>query len=273
MSLVIHDPRELRELCRGWARTGATLGLVPTMGNLHAGHVSLMRRASAQCDQVVVSIFVNPKQFGPREDYAAYPRTLEADQAICDKNGAGVVFAPSADDMYPEGFATTVSVAGLTEGLCGASRPGHFDGVATVCARLHGLVLPTRAYYGEKDWQQLQVVRRMNEDLGFGATVVGVPTVREDDGLALSSRNQYLGAEEREAALCLWTGLQAARFEEAVADAIAGEPLAELEYVSLVDPTSLVPMARLDETGRLLVAARVGPARLIDNIALVPGGE
>jgi pantoate--beta-alanine ligase len=280
---VVTEPGELRDLARGWLRAGTTIGLTPTMGNLHAGHLSLMRRAVAENRVVVASIFVNPKQFGPNEDFAAYPRTWEADLAACAAAGVPVVFAPRPAQMYPPGFATAVDVEALTAGLCGASRPGHFRGVATVVARLHGLVLPTRAYYGEKDYQQLQVIRRMNADLGLGVEVIGMPIVREPDGLALSSRNQYLDAAQRQAATCLKRGLEAAvrlaergvrpaaRLEDAAARVIEAEPLATLDYATLVDPESLVPMAALDQTGRLCLAARIGPARLIDNCALEPG--
>ncbi len=282
--MVISEPDAMRERARGWLREGKTIGLVPTMGNLHEGHLSLMRRAAAENDVAVASIFVNPKQFGPNEDFAAYPRTFEADLAGCRSAGVQAVFAPTPDTMYPAGFCTRVEVDDLTTGLCGASRPGHFSGVTTVVGRLHCLILPTRAYYGEKDYQQLQVISRMTEDLGLGIEVIGMPIVREADGLAMSSRNQYLSAEERQAALCLSQALVAAQavaalgpvsaqaIEDVAADIIAEEPLATLDYASLVDPRSLVPMAWLDEPGRLCLAARVGPARLIDNALILPGG-
>ncbi|MBI5834615.1 MAG: pantoate--beta-alanine ligase [Armatimonadetes bacterium] len=283
--MVICDPQIMRELSREWLREGKTIGLVPTMGNLHEGHLSLMRRAASENDIAVASIFVNPKQFGPNEDFAAYPRTFEADLAGCRSAGLEIVFAPTGSAMYPTGFCTRVEVDELTSGLCGAARPGHFSGVTTVVARLHCLILPTRAYYGEKDYQQLQVISRMTEDLGLGIEVIGMPIVRESDGLAMSSRNQYLDADERQAALCLSRALRAAQeaaaggpvsaaaIEDAAADVIADEPLAKIDYVSLVDPRSLVPMAYLDEPGRLCLAARVGPARLIDNALIVPGGS
>lgn len=283
--MVISEPRAMRDLCRQWLREGKTIGLVPTMGNLHEGHLSLMRRAAAENDVAVASIFVNPKQFGPNEDYGAYPRTFDADLEGCRAAGIAAVFAPTNETMYPAGFSTRVEVDHLTEGLCGAARPGHFGGVTTVVARLHGLILPTRAYYGEKDYQQLQVISRMTEDLGLGIEVIGMPIVRENDGLAMSSRNQYLDPEERQAALCLSQALAAAQaiaslgpvsaqaIEDAAADIIADEPLATLDYVQLVDPRSLVPMAWLDEPGRLCLAARVGPARLIDNALIVPGSR
>jgi pantoate--beta-alanine ligase len=272
-----------RDLARGLdatRRTGATVGLVPTMGALHAGHVSLIARAAAECDVVVVSVFVNPLQFGPAEDLTAYPRRLEADTATAGGAGAAVVFAPGEAEMYPEGFATTVHVGGITDTLEGAARPGHFDGVSTVVTKLFALTGPSRAYFGEKDFQQLQLVRVLARDLGLPVEVVGCPTVREPDGLALSSRNAYLASKERAAAPTLWRALQAgvAAVEAGATDpdavraamraVLASEPALEPEYAEVVDPATLrVPVA-VDGPARLLVAAHVGRTRLIDNVGV-----
>ena len=249
---------------------GRTVGLVPTMGALHDGHVSLLRRAASECDVVAATIFVNPLQFGPAEDLATYPGDLQGDAALAEAAGVAHLLAPSVEEMFPEPPLTTVRVAELTEGGEGASRPGHFDGVATVVAKLFALAGPCRAYFGEKDWQQLQVVRRMAADLSFPVEVVACPTVREPDGLALSSRNRHLSDEERRAAPVLHRALLAGRalvaggctdageLRRAMADAVAAEPLARLDYAEVGDggPGAL----------RLLIAARVGSTRLIDNV-------
>ncbi len=279
---VIADPAAMRAAARGWWRDGRTIGLVPTMGNLHEGHLSLMRRAAADCDLAIASIYVNPLQFGPSEDLAAYPRTFAADCEAAAAAGVTTVFAPTDATMYPPGFATRVEVDHLTAGLCGASRPGHFSGVTTVVMKLLSLLLPHRAYFGEKDYQQLQVIARMNEDLGLGCEVVGLPIVREPDGLAMSSRNQYLSAEERSQAACLSRALAAAaaRAAEGVTAAetlcaaarivMARQPAVRIDYVELVDPRTLAPLPVLERPGRLCLAAYVGRARLIDNAELRP---
>ncbi len=242
-------------------RGGALVGFVPTMGALHDGHLSLVERARRDCDVVAVSIFVNPLQFGAGEDLDAYPRDLAADLARCEAAGVDHMFAPPVAEMYPEPVLTTVSVAGPSEGMEGASRPGHFDGVATVVAKLFAIAGACRAYFGEKDWQQLQVVTRMAADLSFPVEVVGCPIVREPDGLAMSSRNVYLSPAERRAATVLHRALLAGRAAPdpiaAVKDVVAREPLAELDYAEVRE-------------GRLLVAARLGRTRLLDNIALSP---
>ncbi|HEY3942840.1 MAG TPA: pantoate--beta-alanine ligase [Acidimicrobiales bacterium] len=261
---------------------GSGVALVPTMGALHDGHRSLVARAAAECDQVVVSIFVNPLQFGDAEDLRRYPRTLDADLATCEAVGATVVFVPSVEEMYPswpDPPATTVRVGELGGRFEGASRPGHFDGVATVVTKLFAIAGPCRAYFGEKDFQQLAIVRQLARDLSFPVTVVGCPTVREPDGLALSSRNTRLGAAERQAAGVLWqalaTGCRALDAGESspralaklMGDVVAGEPLARLDYAAAVDadrltePSGIGPGDRV----RLLVAAQVGAVRLIDN--------
>ncbi|MHB1777685.1 MAG: pantoate--beta-alanine ligase [Acidimicrobiales bacterium] len=265
---------------------GRRVGLVPTMGALHDGHRSLVDRAAAECDLVAVTIFVNPLQFGEQADLDGYPRTLEADLAVCDAAGVDVVFAPSVEEMYPSWpapVATSVRVGGVAEPWEGASRPGHFDGVATVVTKLFALAGRCRAYFGEKDFQQLAVVRRLVGDLSLPVAVVGCPTVREPDGVAMSSRNARLSPTERQAATVLHRALEAGaaamaageRRPAAVADAmaaeVAAEPLARLDYAAAVDPDDLSVPAVLDagRPVRLLVAARVGDVRLIDNRAAV----
>jgi len=263
---------------------GRTVGLVPTMGALHPGHASLIARSAAECDITVVTIFVNPLQFGVGEDLSRYPRDLAADLDLSAKAGAHLVFAPPEQEMFPGGrSATTVAVAGLAEGLEGASRPGHFDGVATVVARLFNLAGPARAYFGEKDFQQLAVVRRMVADLAFPVEVVACRTIREADGVAWSSRNAYLSAEERTAAKVLVTALDAGteaivgghehhakEIRRLMARTVAAEPLALLDYAEVVDPDTLAPLDIVAPGAevRLLVAAWVGGTRLIDNVGV-----
>ncbi len=251
---------------------GQTVGLVPTMGALHAGHRSLIERSAAECDVTVVTVFVNPLQFGPSEDLASYPRDLAEDVALAAEAGADLVFAPPADEMFPAGPPpTTVTVAGLTEGLEGATRPGHFAGVATVVAKLFAIAGPCRAYFGEKDYQQLLVVRRLAADLSFPVDVVGCPTVREPDGLALSSRNAYLSADERRAATVLYRALQAGAEGGSMAEVVAAEPLARLDYAAVCDPETLAPLdGVLAHPARLLIAAWIGRTRLIDNLGVEP---
>uniref|UniRef100_A0A7C2G3J8 Pantothenate synthetase n=1 Tax=Thermus islandicus TaxID=540988 RepID=A0A7C2G3J8_9DEIN len=268
------------ELRQALPREG--VGFVPTMGYLHRGHLALVERARRENPFVVVSIFVNPLQFGPGEDYHRYPRDLERDQALLEAAGVDLLFAPSVEAMYPEGFATRVQVEGpLTALWEGAVRPGHFQGVATVVARLFLLVRPERAYFGEKDYQQLLVVRRMVQDLGFPLEVVGVPTVREEDGLALSSRNVYLSPETRKKAPVLYRALlairEAARSGRGVAEALeagervlAGVPEFRPDYLAVVHPETLLPLARWVPGARALVAGRFPEVRLIDNLEVYP---
>lgn len=267
-------------------RDGARIALVPTMGALHEGHLALVRRARAEADHVVASIFVNPKQFGANEDFGAYPRQLAEDAAMLESEGVALLWAPDAAAMYPSGFATNVSVAGVSEGLCGAARPGHFDGVATVVLKLFNQVSPDIAFFGEKDYQQLAVIRAMARDLDLTRphpqAIIGVPTVREADGLAMSSRNRYLSPEQRAAAAALPRAMRQAVAEmesgTEVADTLAGlesELLAagfsSIDYAVLADAASLEPLASLrEQPARLLVAARIGGTRLIDNMAVVP---
>ncbi|HZA13981.1 MAG TPA: pantoate--beta-alanine ligase [Myxococcaceae bacterium] len=271
--------------CRCWTEgarlAGRKLALIPTMGYLHQGHLALIAEGRARADVAGVSIFVNPIQFGPREDLSRYPRDLEGDLEKCERAGAELVFAPTPEEMYPQGFQTFVEVTEVSRGLCGDVRPGHFRGVATVVSKLFTVVRPQLAVFGEKDYQQLQVIRALNRDLGFGIEIVGVPTVREPDGLAMSSRNAYLSAEERPRALSLWRGLQAARAlaRQGVRDVreLTNAIRRELEaanvrpdYVEVVDATSLVPLSRFEpeQPARALVAGYVGQTRLIDNLAL-----
>ncbi|SBW12349.1 pantothenate synthetase [uncultured Alphaproteobacteria bacterium] len=274
---VTHRVADLRARVAAWRKDGLRVALVPTMGALHQGHLALVRRALELADRVVVSVFVNPIQFGPNEDFDAYPRTLDADRALLATVGASLAFAPSVAEMYPEGFSTAVTVSGVSEGLCGGSRPGHFSGVATVVTKLLLQTLPDVACFGEKDYQQVQVIRRFVRDLDIPVEIVGVPTVREADGLARSSRNAYLTPEERAAAPNLHRTLQdtaaAIRTGSAVDAALeAGKRallaagFAAVDYLELRAAEGLAPLAALDRPARLLVAARLGKTRLIDNI-------
>jgi pantoate--beta-alanine ligase len=274
----------LRESVATLREGGGTIGLVPTMGALHEGHLTLVRRAREACDHVVASIFVNPTQFGPNEDLDAYPRQLAADAAMLEAEGCALLWAPDVAAMYPGGFVTTISVAGVSEGLCGAARPGHFDGVATVVAKLFNQVRPDMAFFGEKDFQQLAVIRAMARDLDLTAPhvdrIIGVPTVREADGLAMSSRNRYLSPEHRAAAARLPAAMRAAIAGiEAGGDVPAALATLEAElveagfssvdYAVLADAASLAPLGGLTGSpARLLVAARIGTTRLIDNMAV-----
>jgi pantoate--beta-alanine ligase len=272
----------LREAVGGWRAKGERVGLVPTMGALHRGHLALVEAAHGQCERLVASLFVNPKQFGPREDFAAYPRDEAADLAKFAEADVDLVFAPSVEEMYPPGFSSNIRVAGISDRLEGAHRPGHFDGVATVVAKLLLQCLPDAAFFGEKDYQQLMVVRLMARDLDIPVRIEGVPTVREPDGLALSSRNVYLSPEERRVAPRLYRVLNdtAAVLRErpdAAAPALAGGISAldgagfVTDYLELRDAADLSPMITLDRPARLLAAARLGRTRLIDNIAVMRG--
>jgi pantoate--beta-alanine ligase len=284
---VIGTIAELRARHDATRRAGGVVGLVPTMGYLHAGHASLMDAARDRCDLVTATLFVNPLQFGPSEDLSTYPRDLDRDLGVAGAAGVDVLFAPTVQEMYPAGRPlTSVTVDGLDQRWEGAARPGHFAGVATVVAKLFAIAGPCCAYFGLKDYQQLQVVRRMAADLDLPVDVVGCPTVREPDGLALSSRNVYLAGGERAAALCLRRALdaaiaaiaggerRAAAVDRAMAEVVESEPLADLDYAAIVDPVTLEPAAPTLDAGdyRLLVAARVGKPRLIDNDgATIPG--
>ncbi|HEX6542779.1 MAG TPA: pantoate--beta-alanine ligase [Ktedonobacterales bacterium] len=281
---VIETVDEMRAVRRGWA--SGSVGLVPTMGYLHAGHLSLVERARAENDHVVVSIFVNPAQFGPHEDLSRYPRDLPRDLALLESAGVDVVFAPGVEQMYPAGFATYVEPAGvLAERLEAATRPGHFRGVATVVAKLFQVITPDNAYFGQKDAQQVAVVRRMVSDLNLPVQIRIMPIVREADGLAMSSRNKYLGPEDRAAAIVLSRALQAGMraFESqpvgsvadviaAMAEVVAAEPRAQLDYADVCDPDTFIPLTELRSPALLAIAAKVGPARLIDNVLLRADG-
>jgi pantoate--beta-alanine ligase len=279
LARTVAETRQAVARLRG---AGKTIGLVPTMGALHAGHGRLIDVARAECGGVVVSIFVNPIQFNQQADYDRYPRTLETDLAFCEERGADVVFAPSAGEMYPRPLRTHVDVEKLTEHLCGAFRPGHFRGVATVVAKLFAIVQPDRAYFGEKDAQQLAVIRRMTADLSLPLTIVGVPTVREPSGLALSSRNQHLSQKERAVAPAIYRALRAAAavIERGERDpqpakcealqVLSADARMRLEYFEIVDPEELQPVTEI--AGPVLVATAVwlGETRLIDNVVAVP---
>ena len=259
------------------------LGLVPTMGYLHAGHLALVKQARREAETVVASIFVNPAQFGPNEDLSSYPRDMDRDLALLEQEGVDIVFAPSVEEMYPPGYDTYVEFQGLTSRLEGERRPGHFRGVATVVTKLFTIVRPDRAYFGQKDGQQAILVRRMAEDLNLGTEIVVVPTVREADGLALSSRNVYLTEEERRAAPVLYQALgrvkelwgQGSRDAEMLRSemlaVVQGQPLAQMDYVSIADRATLEELQRIDRPAMVSLAVRFGRARLIDNILL--GGE
>jgi pantoate--beta-alanine ligase len=280
---TIRTVAELRAELAQPRRDGRTIGLVPTMGAFHEGHLSLMRRARAERDTVAISIFVNPLQFGPSEDFAAYPRDLDRDLALAEAQGVDLVFAPDVDEMYPDGPPrVTIDPGPLADRLEGAIRPGHFRGVVTVVAKLFHAAGPATAYFGEKDAQQLAIVRRMARDLSFATDVVGCPIVREPDGLAMSSRNVYLSAEERTAATSLSRGLRSAQalltrgerdastIAAAVRTEVEAEPLAHIDYAVVVDADTFDEVDRVERPARALVAARVGKPRLIDNMALEP---
>lgn len=273
---------ELRAAVSAARRRGESIGLVPTMGALHEGHLSLIRRARAECDFVVATIFVNPLQFGPREDLSRYPRPFEADCELANAAGASLMFAPPPDEVYPPDFATSVTVGGLTAVLEGESRPTHFQGVTTVVAKLFNMAQADRAYFGRKDFQQLQIIRRMATDLNFPITIIACDTVREADGLAMSSRNAYLQPDQREAAVALSRGLRAAAdafdagertaatLVELARQPLDAEPLVRPDYVALVDAELLRPVREVLRPAALCVAAFVGTTRLIDNVLLEP---
>ncbi|OFX17706.1 MAG: pantoate--beta-alanine ligase [Armatimonadetes bacterium RBG_16_58_9] len=278
--ILINTIEEAREEIRSARREDKTIGFVPTMGAFHRGHMALINAASEKCDYVAVSIFVNPTQFGLTEDYKRYPRGLDSDAAKCERAGVDLLFAPSADEMYPDGFNTWIEVGGLAQILEGKSRPGHFRGVATVCAKLFNIVQPDRAFFGTKDYQQLKVIEKMVRDLSLSVCIVPVETVREVDGLAMSSRNQYLSAAEREAALVLHYALEDAKkaFKAGEKSAhtiqlmaenfINAEHPARIDYVAVVDAETLQPITRIDRPTVVLLAVRIGTTRLIDNTLL-----
>ena len=273
---IVGTVKEVREQVKEWKKQGLSVGFVPTMGYLHEGHKSLMDAARKGNDKVVVSIFVNPMQFGPTEDLATYPRELDHDAALCESAGVDLIFHPEAEEMYEKDFCSFVDMTGLTEGLCGKTRPIHFRGVCTVVNKLFNIVTPDHAYFGQKDGQQLAVIKRMVRDLNMDIEIVGCPIVREEDGLAKSSRNTYLSPEERKAALILSktvalgkefakTEKDANKVVEAMKKNIETEPLAKIDYVEAVDALSMAPVEKLEGTCMLAMAVYIGKTRLIDN--------
>ncbi len=285
---IVHSKQEARAALEGWRRTGGRVGFVPTMGALHEGHASLIRRSVSECARTVVSVFVNPTQFGPDEDFAKYPRTIDADRSLCASAGADLLFVPDVGEMYGSTggteSATLVRMESLERILCGRSRPSHFRGVLTVVAKLFHIVLPTDAYFGRKDFQQYVLIRQMTQDLDFPVRVHGCPTVRESDGLAMSSRNRYLSPDDRAQALTLVVGLRAAcaafrsgvRGMPEIVSYLRGpmerSPAVEPEYAQIVHPETLRPVAVAEAATVALIAARVaGKVRVIDNAALGDG--
>ncbi|MCR4841654.1 MAG: pantoate--beta-alanine ligase [Eubacterium sp.] len=274
---VVKTVAEVKEYVNQWKKDGLSIGLVPTMGYLHEGHASLIKRAVAENDRVIVSDFVNPIQFGVGEDLETYPRDLQADTALCDSIGADIIFNPEPSEMYPEGFSTHVDVEGITEVLCGKTRPTHFRGVCTVVSKLFNISQADRAYFGQKDAQQLAVVRRFVRDLNFNIQIVGCPIIREEDGLAKSSRNTYLSPEEKKAALVLSRSLSMGRkmiedgeksakaVRDAIVSSIEKEPLAKIDYVEIVGWDSLEDVDEISGPVLAAVAVYVGKTRLIDN--------
>jgi pantoate--beta-alanine ligase len=277
---VLEQIDVIQRKCEGLRLAGKTLGLVPTMGFLHEGHLELMRVAKRHADVVIISIFVNPSQFGPSEDFESYPRDTEGDLEKARKVGAHIAFLPSAQEMYPDGFQTKVSVEKLTKHLCGLSRPTHFDGVTTVVAKLFHITKPHLAVFGQKDYQQLTVISRMVRDFNMDIEIVGVPTVREPDGLAMSSRNIHLSPEERKSALCLKKSLDLARrlvgsgersvgkVKKALEELILSYPYPVVDYVTLCHPVTLEDVETLEAETLLALAVKVGKTRLIDNCLL-----
>jgi pantoate--beta-alanine ligase len=275
--MLVKEIKELRALVKGWKREGLSVGFVPTMGALHEGHESLVKRAVAENDKVVVSVFVNPTQFGPNEDYDAYPRDINKDLSLCMNAGAAVVFNPEPSEMYFENKSTSVSVSNLTSVLCGAKRPGHFDGVCLVVSKLFNIVTPDKAYFGQKDAQQVAVLKRMVRDLNIDIEIIPCPIIREEDGLAKSSRNTYLSKEERKAALVLSRSLNlakelldggernAAKIKEVMIEEINKEPLAKIDYIEIVDSDSLENVENIERSILVPIAVYIGKTRLIDN--------
>ena len=282
---VVKTIAEVKENVKSWRGAGESVSLVPTMGFLHNGHKSLMERAKRENDRVVVSVFVNPIQFGPNEDFKTYPRDLEHDMAVCESAGVDLIFAPEAEEMYSKEFCSFVGMSVLTEDLCGKSRPTHFQGVCTVVSKIFYIVTPDRAYFGEKDAQQLAIIKRMVIDLSMDVEVIGCPIIREEDGLAMSSRNTYLSAEERKAALVLSKTLNLGEelAKQGVTDAsellakmkenIEKEPLAQIDYVEAVNVLTMKPVEKITESTLVAMAVRIGATRLIDNRMILGGKQ
>ncbi|MBQ2801812.1 MAG: pantoate--beta-alanine ligase [Lachnospiraceae bacterium] len=277
---IVKTIDEVRSAVKQWKKEGLSVGLVPTMGFLHEGHKSLIERAVKENDRVVVSDFVNPTQFGPTEDLASYPRDLDRDANLCQDAGAALLFNPEPEEMYFDDRTTSVNMEGLTKELCGKSRPIHFSGVCTVVSKLFNIVTPDRAYFGQKDAQQLAVIRRMVRDLNFDIEIVGCPIIREEDGLAKSSRNTYLNEEERKAAVILNQSLKigkemiengetdAEKVKEAIVKKISTEPLAKIDYVEIVDFNTIEPIESIKKPVLTAIAVYIGKTRLIDNFIL-----
>lgn len=277
---ICYTIKDVRERVNAWKREGLTVGFVPTMGYLHEGHKSLMQAARKNNDKVVVSVFVNPMQFGPNEDLESYPRDFEKDSALCESVGVDLIFHPEPEEMYADGFCSYVDMNGLTTELCGKSRPIHFRGVQTVVLKLFNIVKPDRAYFGQKDAQQLAVIKRMVKDLNVDTEIVGCPIVREADGLAKSSRNTYLNPDERQAALILSRSLKLGReliengetdakaVIKAITDSINAEPLAKIDYVNVVDFDTITPVDRIGKSVLVAIAVYIGKTRLIDNFII-----
>jgi pantoate--beta-alanine ligase len=279
---IVQNPEEMQRIALDWKRSGKRVGFVPTMGFLHEGHLSLMRLARSKCDVLVVSIFVNPTQFGPNEDLDAYPRDFERDESLCDQEGVDFIFYPEPGTMYAEDSSVWVDEDSLSGVLCGQSRPGHFRGVCTVVAKLFNLVLPDVAVFGEKDAQQLRIIERMVRDLNFPIEILRGRILRESDGLAMSSRNKYLTEAQRKNALCLSGALDlvqrdykqgescVSRLRKQLAEYITAVPGAEIDYIGFVDDGSLEPVERVADKTLVALAVKFGPTRLIDNTVLTP---
>lgn len=276
---IVRKPKVMQEIAKNLKKEGKTIGFVPTMGYFHEGHLSLMRKAKEENDITIISIFVNPTQFGPGEDYERYPRDFERDKKLAQEIGVDYIFYPEVKDIYPEGFNTYVEPGDLANVMCGAFRPGHFKGVATIVLKLFNLTMPDRAYFGKKDYQQLIIIRRMVKDLNVPVEIVGLPTVREKDGLAMSSRNVYLSKEERESALSLYKSLILAqrlidegernpiKIEEKMRSFILSHPhVKKIDYIAIVDRDTLRTKERIDSNTLIALAVHVGNARLIDNM-------
>lgn len=278
--MILKTIDEVRKQVNSWRKEGYSIALVPTMGYLHEGHKSLIEKAHSENKKVVVSVFVNPIQFGPNEDYDKYPRDIEKDSKLCESAGADLIFNPEVSEMYPEEILTTVKLSKLTSGLCGAKRPGHFDGVCTVVSKLFNIVKPDRAYFGEKDAQQLAVIKKMVKDLNFDIEIIGCPIVREESGLAKSSRNAYLSEEEKKSALILSKSLfkakeliqngekSVAKIEDFLIKNLSSEPSARIDYVEIVDFKTIENIEEIKDETLIAIAVYIGKTRLIDNIII-----
>ena len=279
---IIKTIKDMQALSRTFIAGGKTIGFVPTMGALHEGHLSLVKRSKGETNVTAVSIFVNPAQFGPKEDFKQYPRDIEGDLGKLSLFGVDAIFIPEADEIYPQGFSTLVNAGRIGEKLCGASRPGHFNGVATVVSKLFNIVIPHKAYFGQKDFQQTVVIKKLVRELDFDIDIVVCPTMREADGLAMSSRNSYLNPAERKAALILYEALKRGKsfmdsgvkevsfIKESLTDLINSEPLATIDYIEVVEPENLEKIETVKLPAVLCLAVKIGATRLIDNMVFTP---